>query len=50
MNNPVRKYDFNKGGWHRDEKNDYDRSTLKRDLERELEEETLLDEDEDDNF
>lgn len=36
MRNPVSKYDFNKGGWHKDHKNDFDRQSLKKDLEREL--------------
>jgi len=38
VRNPVSKYDYNRGGWHKDEKNDFDRQTLKRELEKELEE------------
>lgn len=50
MRNPVSKHDFNRGGWHRDDKNDYDRQSLKRDLELELdmEEESPLEDSEDD--
>ena len=47
MRNPVSKNDFNRGGWHKDDKNDYDRQALKRDLEKELdiEDETFEEED-----
>lgn len=44
MRNPVSKYDHNRGGWHKDEKNDFDRQALKRDLEKELDEEDSLEE------
>lgn len=35
-NNLVKKHDYNKGGYHKDFKNDYDRSYLKQELEKEL--------------
>lgn len=37
-NNWVSKHDFNKGGAHKDLKNDYDRQALKIELKEELEE------------
>lgn len=40
MNNYVKKHDHNRAGYHKDHKNDYDRSALKKDLESQLEENT----------